>query len=122
MAPGGLVEHDRELSALRDAVSAARQGVVRVIVIEGPPGIGKRSLLGDRLGTRLSASTTVTRWARGRSRAVDDYPCGSWMIPAFAHAPGVTQRNDSMLFHHFLGSRPVSPSRSPPWMQSRAPR
>src|SRR6187200_2970094 len=41
----GLVERDRELSVLRDALSAARQGAGRLIVIEGPPGIGKSLLL-----------------------------------------------------------------------------
>jgi AAA ATPase domain len=45
MDVGGLVERDRELGVLRDAVDAARVGAGRVIVIEGPPGIGKTSLL-----------------------------------------------------------------------------
>ena len=46
MDAGGLVERDRELSVVRDAIDAARQGAGRVIMIEGPPGIGKTSLLG----------------------------------------------------------------------------
>ena len=49
MVAGGLLERDRELSVLRDAIDAARQGAGRVIVIEGPPGIGKSSLLGVSL-------------------------------------------------------------------------
>ena len=46
MDAGGLVERDRELSVLRDAMDAARQGAGRVIMIEGPPEIGKTSLFG----------------------------------------------------------------------------
>jgi DNA-binding CsgD family transcriptional regulator len=44
-----LLERDRELSVLRDAVAAARQGAGRAIVIEGPPGIGKTALLNAAL-------------------------------------------------------------------------
>jgi predicted ATPase len=49
MDAGRLVERDRELSVLQDAMDAAQQGTGRVIMIEGPPGIGKSSLLGVSL-------------------------------------------------------------------------
>ena len=71
MDAGGLVERDRELSVLRDAMDAARQGAGRVIVIEGPPGIGKTSLLGaarELAGDRGAGSASargVNRWSSG---------------------------------------------------------
>ena len=49
MDAGGLVERDREVSILRNAIDAARRGAGQVIMIEGPPGIGKSSLLGVSL-------------------------------------------------------------------------
>ncbi len=49
MDAGQLVERDRELRVLQDAIDAAQQGAGRVIMIEGPPGIGKSSLLGVSL-------------------------------------------------------------------------
>jgi AAA ATPase-like protein len=49
MDAGGLVERDCELGVLREAMDAARQGAGRVVLIEGPPGIGKSSLLGVSL-------------------------------------------------------------------------
>lgn len=45
MDAGGLVERDCELGVLREAMDAARHGAGRVVLIEGPPGIGKSSLL-----------------------------------------------------------------------------
>ena len=68
MAPGGLVERDRELSVLRDAVFAARQGAGRVVVIEGPPGIGKSSLVGALLEVAESAGL---RRLRGRGEPLE---------------------------------------------------
>ena len=49
MDAGGLVERDREVTMLRNAMDAARRGAGQVIMIEGPPGIGKSSLLGVSL-------------------------------------------------------------------------
>jgi DNA-binding CsgD family transcriptional regulator len=42
-----LLERDRELAALQEAVAAARAGEGRLVVIEGSAGIGKSSLLAE---------------------------------------------------------------------------
>lgn len=49
MEGGGLllVERDRELGTLRGAIAGLVEGEGRVIVVEGPAGIGKTALLGE---------------------------------------------------------------------------
>src|SRR5205085_628348 len=42
---GRLLERDAELEALRDAVGAAASGAGRVMLVEGPAGVGKSALL-----------------------------------------------------------------------------
>jgi len=44
-APGALLERDAEVSALAALLDAACAGTGRVVLIEGPPGIGKSALL-----------------------------------------------------------------------------
>jgi DNA-binding CsgD family transcriptional regulator len=51
-----LVERERELEALERLLGSARNGEGGTVVVEGPPGIGKSSLLGaarERAGTDL---------------------------------------------------------------------
>lgn len=43
----GLVQRERELEAIESAVDAVADGDGRVIVVEGPAGIGKTALLGE---------------------------------------------------------------------------
>ena len=43
--PDDLLERERELAALAGAIAHARQGSGRVVVVEGPAGIGKSQLL-----------------------------------------------------------------------------
>jgi predicted ATPase len=61
MDAGGLVERDREVSMLREAMDAARRGAGQVIMIEGPPGIGKSSLLGVSLELARTAGLGTLR-------------------------------------------------------------
>ena len=41
-----LIERDADLGVLSDAIARAEGGVGGLVVIEGPPGIGKSALLG----------------------------------------------------------------------------
>jgi DNA-binding CsgD family transcriptional regulator len=68
MAAGGLVERDRELTVLGDAMRAAQHGEGRLIVIEGPPGIGKSALLGALLER---AGPAGLRPLRGRGEPLE---------------------------------------------------
>jgi DNA-binding NarL/FixJ family response regulator len=45
MDPQPLFERDRELARIRDAISAAKAGAGRLLIIEGDPGAGKSSVL-----------------------------------------------------------------------------
>jgi class 3 adenylate cyclase/DNA-binding CsgD family transcriptional regulator len=59
-----LLERAEELAALEAAVAAARTGAGRVVVVEGPPGIGKTSLLAEGRA-RAAASGFLVLQARG---------------------------------------------------------
>ena len=45
-ADPGLIERDTELAALEAALASAIEGRGSVVAVEGPPGIGKSSLVG----------------------------------------------------------------------------
>jgi tetratricopeptide (TPR) repeat protein len=60
----GLLERERELAELERNVAAAAAGAGRVLVVEGPAGIGKTRLLAEACATARAAGTTVLR-ARG---------------------------------------------------------
>jgi predicted ATPase len=53
---GALLDRDAELSALARQLAAVHEGAARLLVVEGPAGIGKSSLL---------AATTAAAEARG---------------------------------------------------------
>jgi hypothetical protein len=53
-----LIERERELAALEDALQAAAGGSGRLVVIRGPAGIGKSGLLAD-LRAHAAASLRV---------------------------------------------------------------
>jgi len=59
-----LLEREPELAALRPVLEAAHEGAGRLVVVEGPPGIGKTRLLA---AARALASDTgfETLWGRG---------------------------------------------------------
>ena len=45
--PSPLLEREHELRALESAIAAAAQGAGQIVVVEGPPGMGKSRLLAD---------------------------------------------------------------------------
>jgi DNA-binding CsgD family transcriptional regulator len=54
-----FLERDREVAALEAALAAAREGVGRVVLIEGEAGIGKTTLLGTALACARSLGLRV---------------------------------------------------------------
>ena len=58
-----LLDRDAELGELGRRIAAARSGSGRVIVVEGPAGIGKSTLLAATARAARAAGTTVL-WAR----------------------------------------------------------
>jgi DNA-binding CsgD family transcriptional regulator len=57
-----LLEREREVAALTDGLDAVEAGGDgRVVLIEGPPGIGKTALLAEFLGRAAGRGTTVLR-------------------------------------------------------------
>jgi tRNA G18 (ribose-2'-O)-methylase SpoU/tetratricopeptide (TPR) repeat protein len=74
LEPAELLERDRELDALRRAVGAARGGEGRLVVVEGPAGIGKSRLLDAAADMGREAGATVLT-ARG-GELERDFPFG----------------------------------------------
>ena len=64
-----LLERDRELAALREAVAAARAGEGRLVVIEGSAGIGKSSLLTESRAIASGAGMRVLGARAGEHEA-----------------------------------------------------
>ena len=60
---GVLLDRDAELGELGRRIAAARSGSGRVIVVEGPAGIGKSTLL-TAAGRAASADGAIVLWAR----------------------------------------------------------
>src|SRR4051812_47081720 len=95
IGPRGIVlERDGELKALRAAVDAAREGAGRLVVVEGPPGIGKTALLETAIGYAGAQDIEVLQ-ARGE-QLERDYAYGviqQLLQPPLA-ALGPEQRRD----------------------------
>ena len=72
MDPAPLLERERELDAIGDLLAAARQGGGGALLIEGPAGIGKSSLL---TASRAAAGDFRVAGARG-SELEHDFPLG----------------------------------------------
>src|SRR5687768_14859388 len=71
---GSLLERERELQALGAAVTEVGAGAGRLLVIEGPSGIGKTELL-RTLRERARDAGMVVLWARG-GEFEQDFPFG----------------------------------------------
>lgn len=69
-AKNALVEREVELSVLSDVLAAARDGVGRMIVLEGEAGVGKTALLDHACREALSGPFNV-RSARGSAVGVE---------------------------------------------------
>ncbi len=64
VAPGRLLEPEREVAALDAAIGAAVAGRAGVVLVEGPAGIGKTRLLAEARTRAAGAGVTVLA-ARG---------------------------------------------------------
>jgi DNA-binding SARP family transcriptional activator/DNA-binding CsgD family transcriptional regulator len=73
-AAPGLVERERELAALEAPVADALAGRGRIVVVEGPAGIGKSRLLAE-LRERATDAGALALTARG-SQLERDFPFG----------------------------------------------
>lgn len=69
-----LLERERELAAIGDVLSAARSGAGGLLVVEGPAGIGKTSLL--REARRIAASSGMTVLHGVGTEFEREYPFG----------------------------------------------
>ncbi|MEU6201251.1 BTAD domain-containing putative transcriptional regulator [Streptomyces sp. NPDC047061] len=70
-----LVERDPQLAELRDSLRSALDGKPRVVLVEGPAGIGKSRLLGEVAG--LAAARQVTTLTATGSPREKDYGYGA---------------------------------------------
>jgi DNA-binding CsgD family transcriptional regulator len=66
--PSPLLEREHELSALESAIAATAQGAGQIVVIEGPPGMGKSRLLAD---ARASAGRQGVLVLEGRGAELE---------------------------------------------------
>jgi class 3 adenylate cyclase/tetratricopeptide (TPR) repeat protein len=66
-----LVGREHELEALTEALEEARRGSPRLVVLAGPPGIGKSRLVGE-LFLRVDSSPGLYFWRQGRSLPYGD--------------------------------------------------
>src|SRR3954469_4200311 len=85
-----LLERELELAAVDPLLEEARGGHGRVLVIEGPPGIGRSRLLREVASRATAAGMGVAR-ARG-SELERDFPFG---VPRQLFEPHVAAVSDS---------------------------
>ncbi|MDR3031840.1 MAG: AAA family ATPase, partial [Kitasatospora sp.] len=88
LGAGGLIERDRELSQLEDGLRAAAEGRGNVLLVSGPPGIGKTTLL-DAAQRRARQAGFVILTARG-GELETHFPYGvarQLFEPVLRHAP-----------------------------------
>jgi Transcriptional regulatory protein, C terminal/AAA ATPase domain len=80
VTPARLLERDLELTELDDALTLAYQGQGRVVLIEGPAGIGKTSLLQAACDAAAESGFTALR-ARATELEHDfAYGCGPGQV------------------------------------------
>jgi DNA-binding CsgD family transcriptional regulator len=91
MGPSPLLERDEELATIEELLGAARKRDGRALLIEGPAGIGKSSLLAE---AQSAASGMLVARARG-SELERDFPLGvvrQLLEPVLAAAQGEERR------------------------------
>jgi DNA-binding CsgD family transcriptional regulator len=85
-----LLERERELGELSDAVSAAHAGHGRIVLVEAPAGLGKTSLLRAAARTAGEAGFTCLRARASELEHDFAYGCVRQLLePALARAAGV---------------------------------
>ena len=62
-----LLQRDAELATLRRQIEEVHAHEGRVIVVEGPAGMGKSALIADRKGRRVLVQRTGSEEARARN-------------------------------------------------------
>ncbi len=82
-----LLERAEELAALETGISSARAGVGRLIVVEGPAGIGKSSVLAEGRSRASSAGLRVLQARGSELEAAFSYGVVRQLLePVIAHA------------------------------------
>jgi len=66
--PGRLAGRDQERAALRGWLAQARAGPGRLVILAGPPGIGK-TRLAEELADGARRGGQQVLWGRGAARA-----------------------------------------------------
>jgi predicted ATPase len=70
-----LLERERELTELGDALAAAREGRGQVVLVEAPAGLDKTSLLRATAGAAAEAGFSVLRARAGELERDFAYGC-----------------------------------------------
>ncbi len=84
-----LLERERELAALDDALAAAGGGTGRIALVEAPAGLGKTTLLRAAAERAAAAGFTVLRARAGELERDFAYGCVRQLLePAVVRAPG----------------------------------
>src|SRR5688572_19025271 len=72
--PAQLLEREAELAELNGAIARARDGEGSVVIVEGPPGIGKTELV--RAARRIGADAGLTVLSARGSELESDFAFG----------------------------------------------
>jgi predicted ATPase len=115
-----LLQREAELGRIEAAIDAARSGASRILVIEGPAGIGKTRLL---LSASRAAVATGVRVLSARASELErDYPFGitrQWLEPVLAGA--TPDHREALLDDAAALAEPVlsaDPARTPVKLES----
>ena len=91
VGPGGLLERDHELAMLRTFIDDVGGSGMRLMLIEGPAGIGKSTLLAEaraarRRGRHPDARSGAVRCSSASSRSASSARCSSPSSPTRSRA------------------------------------
>lgn len=111
--PGGLLERDGELAAIEGVIDAAATGG-RLLAIEGPPGIGKTSLLSEMRGLGLKAGMRVLSGRGSELERSFSYGVVRQLFEPVLASLSAEERDDSLAGAASLRPRCLTPPRSRP--------